>query len=207
MKKLMWVFISILILIIIGIIIVVCINAYVTGYSEPRIKTNYEDFPKVGAILVLGCEVKDDGSLSLMLRDRLNKGIEAYQNGISSKIIVSGDNRSESNTEVNVMKQYLLDNQVKEEDIIMDSAGYSTYDSMYRLKEIFHVDKCVIITQKYHLYRAIYIGSQLGIDSYGIASEGDQYDGQWVRDFREVLARNKDFVKCIFRPEASSMEQ
>lgn len=207
MKKFMIILIIFAILIVVGVLIVFLINAYVQGYAEERIKTNCQEVPKVDAILVLGCEVRDDGSLSLMLRDRLNKGIEAYQNEVAPKIVVSGDNRSESNTEVNVMKQYLMDNGVKEEDIIMDKAGYSTYDSMYRLKNIFGIKTCVIITQKYHLYRAIYIGGQLGVDCYGIASEGDNYYGQASRDFREVLARNKDFVKCLFKPEASDMEK
>lgn len=207
MKKFMVVIIVIVILCVTGVLTALGINHHVKSYATERIKENPTDLQQVDAVLILGCEVKEDGSLSLMLRDRLNKGIEVYRAGVATKMIVSGDNRSESNSETNAMKQYLMDNGVKEEDIIMDDAGFSTYDSMYRLKNTFQIDKCVVITQEYHLYRAIYIGGKLGVDSFGIASEGEDYAGQMARDFREFLARNKDFVKCIFKPQATYMEK
>lgn len=204
MKKII---IILAILVIIGIVTTVGINFYVKRYVESKIKEKYSDIGKADAILILGCEVRADGTLSFMLKDRLDKGIEAYRSGIATQIIVSGDNREESNTEANAMKQYMIDNGIPEDVIIMDNAGFSTYESMYRLKYTFNIKKCIVITQEYHLYRAVYIGNKLGVDTYGIASEGDDYAGQAWRDIREFFARNKDFIKCIIKPQSTYLEK
>lgn len=195
----------IIIFIIIGImssLTVLSINAYVKSISKANI---IEDISKndkeIDAIVVLGCQVREDGSLSLMLKDRLDKAIELYKNNASSKIIVSGDHGTEEYDEVNAMKKYLIENDIKSEDIFMDHAGFSTYETMYRAKYIFEAQKVVVVTQKYHLYRAVYIGNKLGIETYGVPAEKIDYYGQTGRDIREILARNKDFIKCIFKPE------
>ena len=83
----------------------------------------------------------------------------------------------------------------------MDHAGFSTYESMYRAKEVFEAKKVVIVTQKYHLHRALYVAEKLGIDAYGVSSDPRTYRGQFVREIREILARDKDFFKCIVKPE------
>ena len=115
---------------------------------------------------------------------------------------MSGDHTRVDYDEVNLMKQYVINKGVPSEDIFMDHAGISSYDSIYRVKEIFDAKKIVIITQKYHLYRALYIAKSLDIEAYGIASNPRQYYGQTYREIREVLARNKDFIKCIFKPKS-----
>lgn len=188
------------ILVILGLIISMLINQYVKGYAKKNILANYSEIGDIDAILILGCEVKPDGSLSLMLKDRLDKGIELYKNGVAQKVIVSGDNREEHYDETTAMKQYLIENDVPSEYIYMDDIGLSTYDSMYRAKNVFQVKKCVVVTQEYHLYRAIYIGNKLGMETYGESSIKINYDGQLKREFREFLARNKDFIKCIYKP-------
>jgi vancomycin permeability regulator SanA len=99
------------------------------------------------------------------------------------------------------MKQYAVDEGVNSENVFMDHAGFSTYESIYRAKEVFGVKKMIIVTQKYHLYRALYIAEQLGIEAYGVASDYHTYVGQSMRDLREVLARTKDFVITITKPE------
>ena len=99
------------------------------------------------------------------------------------------------------MKDYAILHGVPSEDIFMDHAGFSTYDSIYRAKEIFGVDKMVIVSQEYHLYRALYIAKTLGIEAYGVNADKKEYKGQWYRELREILARNKDIVKTIFKPE------
>ena len=135
-----------------------------------------------------------------MLEDRLLKGIELYKNGVSGKIIMSGDHGRKDYDEVNVMKSYAIENGVNSSDIFMDHAGFSTYETMYRAKEVFKAKKVVIVTQEYQLYRALYIAKNLGLEAYGVNSDQRRYAGQFYRDIREVLARNKDFVKCIFKP-------
>ena len=195
----------IIILIILGIIsglIVLIINSYVKSFAKTNMIEDISNSNKnIDVIVVLGCQVREDGSLSLMLKDRLDKAIELYKNDIASKIIVSGDHGTEEYDEVNAMKKYLIENDIKSEDIFMDHAGFSTYETMYRAKYIFEVEKVIVVTQEYHLYRAVYIGNKLGIETYGVPAEKINYYGQTGRDIREILARNKDFIKCIFKPE------
>ena len=153
-------------------------------------------------ILVLGCGVRADGTPSPMLRDRLDRAKELYDVGLAPKILVSGDHQKESYDEVNHMKQYLMDAGVPSEDIFMDHAGFSTYESMDRARKIFQVKSCLIVTQQYHLYRAVYTARGLGIDAEGVAAKQVRYNGQIVREVREVLARSKDFLNVIVQPES-----
>lgn len=183
------------------------VNAYVKNTGADRILSS-EDAAKltdVDCILVLGCQVRDDGTPSDMLRDRLTRGIEVYNLGAAPKLLMSGDHGREEYNEVGTMKQYAIDAGIASEDIFMDHAGFSTYESVYRAKEIFEVDKIIIVTQEYHLYRALYIAEKLGVEAYGVASDYHTYAGQSMRDFREVLARCKDFVTTIFKPEPAHL--
>jgi vancomycin permeability regulator SanA len=132
-----------------------------------------------------------------MLRDRLEKTVELYEAGVSDTIIVSGDHREENYDEVNTMKYFLIEAGIPSEDIFMDHGGLSTYDTMYRAVNIFDVEKAVIVTQKYHMYRAIYDAKSLGIEAYGVNAEEITYSGQTKRDIREVLARIKDVCWCL----------
>ena len=134
-----------------------------------------------------------------MLQDRLDEAIKLYEEGIAPKIIMSGDNGREGYDEVNVMKDYAINKGIPSEDIFMDHAGFSTYESIYRAKEIFKVEKAIIVTQKYHLYRALHIGNKLGINVTGVGADPRKYSGQIFRELREILARNKDFVQSIFK--------
>lgn len=159
------------------------------------------DFEGADCIIVLGCKVKEDGIPSDMLADRLQRAVELYHAGVAPKILMSGDHGTEDYNEVLAMKQYALDAGVPAEDIFCDHAGFSTYETMYRAKEIFGVEKAVISTQEYHLYRAIYIGNSLGIDCIGVGADYHTYRGQWVRECREIAGRCKDFLNVIFKPE------
>lgn len=199
MKKINKLIIAIVILIIIGIIAVFGINQYVKSIANKNIIQEVENANKSDAILVLGCQVMDDGSLSLMLKDRLDKAVELYKQGMAEKIIVSGDHGTEEYDEVNAMKTYLIENEIPSENIFMDHAGFSTYESLYRADYIFKVKKLTVVTQEYHLYRAVYIGNKLGIETYGVPAIKTEYYGQTSREIREILARDKDFVKCIFK--------
>ena len=99
------------------------------------------------------------------------------------------------------MKAYAVAHGVPSEDVFMDHAGFSTYETVYRAKEIFGAKRVIIVTQEYHLYRALYIAERFGIEAYGVASDYHTYGGQTQRDLREVLARCKDFFASIFKPE------
>lgn len=197
------IFIIIICLAIIGIVTILGVNGYVKKIGGRSVITveKANEFNNVDCIIVLGCQVKDNGKPSDMLADRLKRGIELYQQGVAPKIIVSGDHGRTEYDEVNTMKQVVIDAGIPSSDVFMDHAGFSTYESLYRAKEIFEADKLIIVTQEYHLYRALYIAKQLGIEAYGVNSDFHTYWGQSNREVREILARCKDFVKTIFRPE------
>ena len=186
-----------------GIISVFWINARVKSVARPNILTveQAKDLKDVDCIIVLGCQVRDDGSLSDMLHDRLWRSVQLYELGVSAKLLMSGDHGQDDYNEVGAMKQYAVDHGVPSEAVFMDHAGFSTYETMYRAKEVFQARKVVIVTQEYHLYRAIYIAEKLGLEAYGVASDLQSYVGQFNRDIREVMARCKDFGMCIFKPE------
>lgn len=191
----------IIIFIIVIILIVLSINFYVImSTKEQIIKSTESNIENIDCILVLGAGIWGDRP-SPMLEDRLLQAIQLYNNGIASKVIMSGDHGRKEYDEVNTMKEYSIEKGVLSENIFMDHAGFSSYESIYRAKEIFNCKKIIIVTQKYHLYRALYIANQLGIEAYGVNSDPRQYMGSTYRELREILARNKDFVKCIFKPE------
>lgn len=197
---------SLLILVILGVlgaIAVAGINGIVVGTAS-----NYILSPEVAAqltdvdcILVLGCLVKNDGVPSDMLHDRLRQSVELYQLGAAPKLLMTGDHGTAGYDEVDAMKTYAVNAGIASEDVFMDHAGFSTYESMYRAKEIFGAKKIIIVTQEYHLYRAVYIARSLGMDAYGVTSDYNWYLDQFRRDVREVLARVKDFGTSIFKPE------
>ena len=199
MKKVM---IYIIIILIIMILILLAINLYVKQSTKKQIIENndYSGLKDIDCIIILGAGIWGDKP-SPMLEDRLLEGISLYENNVSSKIIMSGDHGKEDYDEVNIMKDFAIEKGVPSENIFMDHAGFSTYESIYRAKEIFGAKKVVIVTQKYHLYRSLYIANQLGLDAYGVGADPRQYVGAMYRELREILARNKDFVKCIFKPE------
>lgn len=157
------------------------------------------DVPKADAILVLGAYVTPNGTVSPMLNDRLTVGQELYQSGKAEKLIVSGDHGRKDYDEVNAMKKFLMDRGISDHDIFMDHAGFSTYESLYRARDIFQTKKIIIVTQEYHLMRAVFIARELGIEAYGVASDIHDYGpvmGQYK--IREIAARNKDFLWAKF---------
>ncbi len=187
-----------------GVQIPILINAYMYEFSSKYILTVDEAAKEnFDCVLVLGAGVWGN-SPSHLLEERLNKGIEVYKTGCTDRILMSGDHGRTEYDEVNVMKNFAIEKGAVSEEVFMDHAGFSTYESMYRAKEIFEVKKVVIVTQKYHLYRAVYNARKLGLDAYGVPADGQYNFSLPVRtynNFRESLARCKDFVWCIFKPE------
>lgn len=180
------------------------INLYMTGSVKDNI-LSLDEAKDLGAdcIIVLGAGVRNDNTPTKMLEDRIIIGDRLYNENAANKIIMSGDHGRKEYDEVNVMKKYAIDEGIPSEDIFMDHAGFETYDTMYRAKEIFGVKKVVIVTQKYHLYRALYIAKSLGLEAYGVSSDLRYYSKKMVYwKFREYIARVKAFGKCIWKPES-----
>lgn len=193
----------IIIIVVLLVILVFGINFYVKASTKKQIIDNESELSNlsdVDCILILGAGVRNNAP-SPMLEDRLLKGIELYNKNISNKIIMSGDHGREEYDEVNIMKDFAIDKGIKSEDIFMDHAGFSTYESIYRAKEIFEAKKIIIVTQSYHLYRALYIANSLGIEAYGVSADLRTYTNQLPREVREIVARDKDFIKCIYKPK------
>ena len=199
MKKIIKYVVIVLIIIIVTIL---SINFYVKASTQKQIieNNNYSDLNDIDCIIVLGAGIWGDKP-SPMLEDRLLEAIALYEDNVSPKLLMSGDHGRIEYDEVNTMKNFAIERGVRSEDIFMDHAGFSSYESIYRAKEIFGAKKIVIVTQKYHLYRALYIANRLGLEAYGVGSDPREYVGATYREMREILARNKDFVKCIFKPE------
>ncbi len=151
-------------------------------------------------IMVLGCKVRDDGLPGAMLQKRLERGTELYHQGAAPKMLMTGDHGRESYDEVNSMKRYAVEAEVPATDVFMDHAGFSTYESIYRARDVFGVDRMVIVSQEYHLYRALHIARKLGVEAYGVAADGNSYASRRGR-LREVLARAKDMVFALVQPE------
>lgn len=183
--------------------LVLGINTHVKKTAEAHIITQEEaaDQVDVDCILVLGCGVREDGTPSHMLEDRLKQGVALYNLGASPKLLMSGDHGRVDYNEVGTMKQYAVSAGIPSEDVFMDHAGFSTYESLYRAKEVFGAEKVIVVSQEYHLYRALYIAERMGLDACGVSADYRTYWGQTSRDIREILARAKDFLNTIFWPE------
>ena len=188
---------------ILGGLAVLGINAFVKDSTKEQILTSQQAaaLTDVDCILVLGCLVKSDGAPSDMLHDRLQRGVELYDLGAAPKILMTGDHGRDDYDEVAAMKRFAVEAGVPSENVFMDHAGFSTYESMYRARDIFQAKKILIVTQEYHLYRAIYIAESLGLEAYGVASDYRSYSGQLSRDVREMLARVKDFGTSLLQPK------
>ena len=143
-------------------------------------------------ILVLGAGVRDDGTPSDMLYDRVSVSTEVYTALGDTPILMSGDHTGDYN-EVGVMKSLATELGVPSEDIFLDHEGYSTYESLYRAKAVFGAKKIIIITQEYHLHRALYIARELGMEAMGVSADLRPYRLQGRYNAREHLARFKDF--------------
>jgi len=186
-------------ILLLGFLIFLAINFYIPKVSSSKIFEEIDDVPEAQTALILGAKVYSDGTLSDVLADRTIKGIELYKNGKVSKILVSGDHGRTEYDEVNAIKEYLLSNGVLGDDIFLDHAGFDTYDSLYRAREIFEVESLVIVTQEFHLPRAVYIGNALNIETYGYVADRQSYLADSRNRMRESLARIKAFGNVTFK--------
>lgn len=178
------------------------INIIVLLSAQSRI-VDIEEAKALGSfdcILVLGAGVWRNNRPSHVLEDRLKIGIEAYCAGVSDKLLMSGDHGRNNYDEVNVMKSFAMDCGIPSENIFMDHAGFSTYESMYRARDVFSAHRVLIVTQKFHMYRALYIANALGLEAYGLTSDLREYANATYSQLRESLARVKDFFMVIFKP-------
>lgn len=181
---------------VVTVLFVVLVAALIRLQSGPFIKTNVADLPISQTAIVLGARVLPDGTLSTVLRDRVDTAITLYKKGAVKTILVSGDNSSIAYNEVNITRIYLLQKGIPSEDIFLDHAGFDTYSTMYRAREVFLVKNAIIVTQSFHLPRAIFIAQRLGINAYGISA--DKRDYLFKNTLRELLANVKAFIDVLY---------
>lgn len=147
-------------------------------------------------VVILGCGLKN-GKPSHMLEDRLLEGMAVAEKNENVKLLLTGDNSGHEYNEVGAMVEFCLEHGFDESRIVTDDFGFSTGESIENLYKTYPDSKVIIITQKYHLYRALFITERFGIDSSGVPSNPRQYSRQIYFSLREVLARNKDFLKYV----------
>jgi len=178
--------------------IVFVINIYVNYTTKDLIYKNIEDIPRTKVAIILGAKVYNSGKMSDMLKDRVDTAIELYNSEKIERILVSGDHGRDNYDEVNTIKDYLLEAEIPSEDIFLDHAGFDTYDSMYRAKEIFQVFHAIVVTQEFHLARSVYIGQNLNIQTYGLIADKQPYLGMFYNKARESIAKVKAFFNVHF---------
>ncbi|MCQ2550968.1 MAG: YdcF family protein [Clostridia bacterium] len=195
------------------VVAVVGISMLVTKNQDENIIYRFQDYDqKIGhpydqemaklncdAIVVLGAGIYEDGTPTPMLKDRLESAISLYRSDVAKKILVTGDNGTKGHNEVKCMYDYLVSRSIPKDAIFVDHAGFSTYDSMYRAQSIFEIHRPIVVTQGYHMYRALFIGNNLGMECYGVAADQNTYGGQIFRSVREILARDKDVFKTYLK--------
>lgn len=186
---------------VLGLAVLFGVSGFMERHTARRILSVEEaETLDADCILVLGCKVHEDGSPSLMLADRLEKGVALYEGGASARLLMSGDHGRSEYDEVNTMKAFAVERGVPSEAVFMDHAGFSTYDSIYRARDVFRAEKVIIVSQEYHLPRALYLAERLGLDAYGVAAEDVHYRGEAYRNLREAAARGKDFLLAWAQP-------
>lgn len=182
-----------------GVLAILGISGYVQLSQMGRIYDIAADIPEdiqVDCVVVLGAGLKADGTPNHMLEDRIKVGVEVFDRIGADYILMSGDRSDQYYDEPAAMKKYAEGLGVDPDKIIVDNEGFSTFESITRTKSEFGFDNVVIITQKYHLYRALYIAEDSGVEAVGVSADLRSYRKQIIFSLREILARVKDFIWC-----------
>ena len=177
---------------------VLAINFYINSQSKSYIFQDMNDLSEAEVALVLGARVYEQGIMSGMFQDRVETAFDLYDLGKVKKVLISGDHGKKNYDEVNTAKDYLLDKGVKSEDIFLDHAGFDTYDSLYRAREIFEVSSVIVVTQNFHLPRAVYIGRKLDLEIYGFSADKHLYANVDYNESREIFSKVKAFFDVSF---------
>ncbi|AUC79387.1 hypothetical protein CW736_08345 [Nonlabens sp. MB-3u-79] len=192
MRSILNILVFSVILAVVGILI---LQLHVKRTSRDLIVTDVNQLKEAYTGIVLGASVKPDKSLSLILQDRVDAALLAYENKKFKKFLLSGDHGKKNYDEVNAMKNYLNDRGVPDKDIFLDHAGFDTYDTMFRARDVFKVKSAIVFTQEFHLPRAIYIGKNMGLNVQGYVADQHEYPGNSRFARREWLANMKAWIE------------
>ncbi len=201
-RRLLWPLVVLGVLVVALAVAVFVPHLVMNGSARSHIVSNPRAAPAAKVAIVLGARVYADGTPSPMLADRLATGVELYRLDKVDKLLLSGDHGTTAYDELNVMLRYCLDRGVPDEDVFTDHAGFDTYDTMYRARDVFKVTDALVVTQGFHLPRAVYIARTLGLDATGVAADIQPYASEWRFALREWPAR----VKAFFQLHATKPE-
>jgi SanA protein len=181
---------------IIGLIVILLVNFYVKSETNSDIHESFNQVPKFEVGIIFGAGINGNKP-SKYLKDRLDAGILLFKSKKINKILLSGDNGNDAHDELTVMKKYCFINGIDTTKIYIDYAGFDTYSTMFRAKSIFKVDKALLISQKYHLNRAIFIGNKIGVKSVGFSANVGEYKGYKYVCFREYFSVFKATIDIL----------
>ncbi len=195
-------------IILIGIIAVLWgVSTYFHESTRDTIYSKIEDLPSANTVIVLGASVHSNGQLSPILQDRVDTALQIYKSGKAKQFLLSGDNRKDDYDEVTAMKNYLLERNVPEVHILTDPAGIDTYDSMYRSNAVFNVKNAIVVTQNFHLPRALFISNGLGYNYTGFAANTKHYKTENSLIRREKLANIKAVYEVLIHQRPESLKE
>jgi len=183
---------------ILTIIVVFLLNVQAEKQSLNFIYQDANKIPKAQTIMILGASVRNNKTMSDMLKDRADTAIEIFKKNKTSSILISGDGNSKNYNEVEVVKKYLLEQGIPQEKIVLDYYGFDTYDSLYRARDVFKFKSLIISTQNFHLPRAVFIAQNLGLTAYGITADKHNYKNIELNIGRELLATIKAYLDVFY---------
>lgn len=173
-------------------------NAWIVRAAAPYIGS-IDGLPHCQVAVVLGAGLRPSGEPSPVLADRLEAGIELYRAGRVDKLLLSGDHGQHTYDEVNAMRRHMVDAGIPPDDVFLDHAGFRTFDTMYRARDVFGVERAIVVTQRFHLARSVYTARALGIEAWGYAADRRRYAYARRNALREILARARAFLDLHLR--------
>ncbi len=201
-KNLLGLLLFIIFMAILIMVVVFLLNLQTEKQGFNYIYQDVSKAPKAQTVMILGASVRPNKTMSDMLKDRANTAIEIYKASKAENILISGDGKAKNYNEVIVVNNYLLEQGIPKEKILLDYYGFDTYDSLYRARDVFGVKNIIISTQNFHLPRAIFIAQGLGLQAYGISADKHNYKNMELNIGRELLATVKAYfdVFCNSQP-------
>lgn len=200
-KRIKRLIILLLTALLLGFVFVFGLSSHIKSSTSKYIFAKAEDVPTSYTVIVLGASVRANGNLSTILKDRVESALQLYMTGKVKRFLLSGDNGTKEYNEPEAMKEYLIDRGVPEDHIFLDYAGFDTYDSMYRASAVFEVKDAIVVTQNFHLPRALYIARKLGLNYIGYVGDKHIYAHEDANKKREILANVKAYLELTFQKE------
>ncbi len=182
--------------------LIVLLTAYPHREDPEEVMASQETYD---CILVLGAGIKADGSLSNLLRDRMTMGVRLMEEGVAPVLLLTGDGKDPArHDEVGAMEAFAVEKGIAEATILKDPLGLSTYESLWRAKYVYGMEKVIIVTQNFHLDRALYLADRLGLECVGV--ECDITMALPMNHIREFAARVKALFQGLTLPDLDTQK-